>query len=792
MKKRANRILSAILAAMVVVTMSGMTVFAEEVSSAPVAPEEGSSSSAPATPEGEDASSSAPTVPEEENSSSTPTAPEGEDASSSTPTAPEGEDASSSTPEVPGESSSSTPTAPQEQVPAQPLTPAAPAPQETGIAIDGKYYNSIADAIKEGDGKTISITKDISEDVVIPEKTTITLDIASGITLKNTSSHTIENHGTLTVTGSGTVENTTGSRAALANYPGATATLKGCTFTGNTWYVIKNLGTLTMSGADLVQEHAGSSAIDNGFVGSSGGDGDLGVRPPVDNTIALTITGGTFSGGMNTVKNDDYGVLTIEDGTFENTDGPAVLNWNKATITGGTFTVNNASKSVLANGYIDENADKGQMTVTGGTFTAANNGEGSLFGYGVVTSDINADQPKGGHLNITGGTFNGSTATKPEAPHAPSISGGTFNKEVDAKYLVPGYECRKSGDKFVVVSADDDVKVDPTPSTPTDEVTIPSGATEEEKKAIEEAKNDLTSRDNPAATTAPTGLETVVIPEEAKKAAEEQNAAEIKVVISTVVEEVGTKEVKNEDGTVSVVVTSVQFDVEPKWVVGNTSGLISNLNGNTITFRLPVPSSVTAKYAKVEHKGDKTQYVDILSEGGAKYVELSATHFSPFTLTFTDSKPSSGGSSGHSGGSYQDKVDDFWQDVKDQISESKDGDTIKIDAKSYENMPWTVMELLGKHNVTLVIEWDGGDTITIPAGKAQSTEGSRLYWPLSSLAELYKGQQPSEDKPGTTPEQPSEPDKSNPSTGDAYPMAALITALAAVSVAGATFSRKRR
>ena len=75
MKKRANRILSAILAAMVVVTMSGMTVFAEEVSSAPVAPEEGSSSSAPATPEGEDASSSAPTVPEEENSSSTPTAP---------------------------------------------------------------------------------------------------------------------------------------------------------------------------------------------------------------------------------------------------------------------------------------------------------------------------------------------------------------------------------------------------------------------------------------------------------------------------------------------------------------------------------------------------------------------------------------------------------------------------------------------------------------------------------------------------------------------------------------------
>lgn len=774
MKKRANRILSAILAAMVVVTMSGMTGFAEEVSSAPVAPEEGSSSSAPATPEGEDASSSAPTVPEEENSSSTPTAPEGEDASSSTP-------------EVPGESSSSTPTAPQEQVPAQPLTPAAPAPQETGIAIDGKYYNSIAEAIEDGDGKTISITDNKTENVVIPEGKDITLDIASGITLSGNGDHTISNKGTLTVTGSGTVENVSSGKGALANYPGATAILKGCTFTGNTWYVIKNLGTLTMSGADLVQKDAGSSAIDNGFYGNRGDAGDLEVKPPVDNTITLTINGGTFSGGMNTVKNDDYGVLTIEDGTFENTDGPAVLNWNKATINGGTFTVNNASKSVLANSYGGVPQDSGEMTITGGTFTAANNGEGSLFGYGLISG-----QPEGGFLKISGGAFNGVATVGTSCPYNPEISGGTFNKEVDAKYLVPGYECRKSGDKFVVVSADDDVKVDPAPSTPTDEVTIPSGATEEEKKAIEEAKNDLTSRDNPAATTAPTGLETVVIPEEAKKAAEEQNAAEIEVVISTVVEEVGTKEVKNEDGTVSVVVTSVQFDVEPKWVVGNTSGLISNLNGNTITFRLPVPSSVTAKYAKVEHKGDKTQYVDILSEGGAKYVELSATHFSPFTLTFTDSKPSSGGSSGHSGGSYQDKVDDFWQDVKDQISEAKDGDTIKIDAKSYENMPWTVMELLGKHNVTLVIEWDGGDTITIPAGKAQSTEGSRLYWSLSSLAELYKGEQPSEDKPGTTPEQPSEPDKSNPSTGDAYPMAALITALAAVSVAGATFSRKRR
>ena len=62
---------------------------------------------------------------------------------------------------------------------------------------------------------------------------------------------------------------------------------------------------------------------------------------------------------------------------------------------------------------------------------------------------------------------------------------------------------------------------------------------------------------------------------------------------------------------------------------------------------------------------------------------------------------------------------------------------------------------------------------------------------ISSAPVVPEGEDASSSTP-TTPEQPSEPDKSNPSTGDDYPMAALITALAAVSVAGATFSRKRR
>lgn len=40
----------------------------------------------------------------------------------------------------------------------------------------------------------------------------------------------------------------------------------------------------------------------------------------------------TAPGGLNTVKNDDGGILDISGGTFINTAQSAVMNWNKTTI----------------------------------------------------------------------------------------------------------------------------------------------------------------------------------------------------------------------------------------------------------------------------------------------------------------------------------------------------------------------------------------------------------------------------------------------------------------------------
>lgn len=271
---------------------------------------------------------------------------------------------------------------------------------------------------------TITLDKDYTEDITIPAGKAITLDLAT-FTLTGSSSHTITNKGTLTVVGTtGKVVNTVGGKAALFNNVNAVANLNGGTFEGTTWYVIKNLGTITMNGASVAQNDAGSSAIDNGWYGNPGNDCNV-THPGNGYTAKLTIANGNFSGGMNTVKNDDYGVLEISGGTFSNTNGPTVLNWNVATISGGEFKVNSTATSVIANGSFNNDADKGQLTITGGQFTSSDNGKGNLLGYGVGGQN-------GGSVTISGGKFTGKMVAE-GYPYEPVISGGTFSDQENAK-----------------------------------------------------------------------------------------------------------------------------------------------------------------------------------------------------------------------------------------------------------------------------------------------------------------------------------------------------------------------
>lgn len=316
---------------------------------------------------------------------------------------------------------------------------------ETKVAGDATALTKAITEAKDGD--TIKLTASFAASITIPDDKNITLDL-NGKTLTGDKDHTITNAGVLTVIDSGNggkIVNNDGAKGTLFNKPGAQATLKGGTFTGNTWYVIKNLGSLTIqAGTTVTQNDAGSSSIDNGWYDATKQNGnDCGITHSGTQTANLVIAGGEFSGGMNTIKNDDYGILKISDGTFSNTDGPTVLNWNVAEISGGSFTVNSPANAILANGGTNDTADKGELAITGGEFIANNNGNGVLFTYG-----IGAQKGKG-TVTIKNGTFKGSLAITQDYPYTPEISGGEFTDD-PAKYVAEG----KVAIKFVRANKD--------------------------------------------------------------------------------------------------------------------------------------------------------------------------------------------------------------------------------------------------------------------------------------------------------------------------------------------------
>ena len=277
--------------------------------------------------------------------------------------------------------------------------------ETNGVAeVGGRYYASLQKAVDNaGKGETVTLLQDTAEDIVIPEGAELTLNL-NGKTLTNHEDHTITNKGTLTITGGGTVDNVTHARAAIQNEPGGNVVLNGGAYTrskengqnaeasgGNSYYNIVNHGTMEInSGVSVTQNGQFSSMIENGWYNGSQNTGGK-------NSV-LTINGGTFSGGLNTIKNDDYGELVINDGTFTSMSQAAFLNWNVATVNGGTFDAAGASNGVILNGYIDGTMDQGKLTINGGTFNA---GEKT-----VITTM--GGRTHSGDIEITGGTLNGS------------------------------------------------------------------------------------------------------------------------------------------------------------------------------------------------------------------------------------------------------------------------------------------------------------------------------------------------------------------------------------------------
>lgn len=252
--------------------------------------------------------------------------------------------------------------------------------------VDNKGYKTLADAVAAAQGgATVKLLKDVTEDVVIPADKTITLDL-NGKKLTNVQSDTITvtKGATLTVQGKGIVDNVTDAKAPV--YNNGITTLNGGKYTrsaeaanttsssgGNSYYNILNHGVMTINeGVEVYSSGHFSSLVANGYYNYSDtqkGDRTAYIEGVGHAAPELTINDGKFSGGINTIKNDDNATLTINNGEFSNVTQAVVQNNNIATINGGTFDAD--GYHALENWKYNSNYNAGNLTVTNGKFAGS-------------------------------------------------------------------------------------------------------------------------------------------------------------------------------------------------------------------------------------------------------------------------------------------------------------------------------------------------------------------------------------------------------------------------------------
>ena len=284
------------------------------------------------------------------------------------------------------------------------------------VAFDGVTVNGVITAANANltinkseinGGISVSGGTLVLTNTVVENENGSALTIAAGTTatvtdtsLTATGDHTVVNNGTLTIGAGAYVDALTHGKGALVNNKGGVFTLDGGTLTrslaagtyepyganGNSWYVLSNAGTAVLKDGLVTMNDGYSSLIRN-------------LGPDSQTDAVLTITGGVYRGGINNVKNDEMGILTISDGTFENASQAAVLNWDNMTISGGTFT----APIALLSGFYAENSGDGVNIIEGGTFN------GTIEGFIVEVGDYTYAEKA--TYTITGGNFANAVAS---------------------------------------------------------------------------------------------------------------------------------------------------------------------------------------------------------------------------------------------------------------------------------------------------------------------------------------------------------------------------------------------
>ena len=315
--------------------------------------------------------------------------------------------------------------------------------------------------------KDLTLSQDITENLVVKSGKNVTIDLNGfNITTTNKDAIKVELGATLTLKGKGKIEAVGKGVAGL--YNNGTTVIddknteiykKETKANVDTYYAILNHGKLTINNAkvtmDTILGKNASSLIASGYYNFTTNTAEkigyvsgVGMEKPT-----LTINNGEFSGGINTVKNDDNGTLTINNGTFKNYIQVAVMNANITKINGGEFNVpTGEDKTTIYNLYLAGGYNEGILEVTGGTFKAEN----FIEGY------ANTQKP----ITITNGNFeikymiNSNFKKDSLNNNTLKVSGGTFDVNSDVfSYLKEGFDAFDIENQKVIVDKQAEFKL---------------------------------------------------------------------------------------------------------------------------------------------------------------------------------------------------------------------------------------------------------------------------------------------------------------------------------------------
>ena len=282
------------------------------------------------------------------------------------------------------------------------------------------------------------------------------------------------------------------------------------------------------------------------------------------------------------------------------------------------------------------------------------------------------------NLKINGGSYSSQSDAVYSENLSKFIYAGTFSSNPAISYIAEGCEVSEQGGKYIVHeivlggdasdgTAKPEIDENAVPNAPVVPDDLPAEHVDELNQSHETAKDSIINMSSNAAVAGhPESVDNLADAAEANNLVDSEQKTMVSISQKLTDAEFETIINKDENGNVTgvqVLPKKLVFEITAYSELLNDSNQVIQgsrteidmsknkiNNRRTFRFRIPVPSTVTAVYANVEHEGDPVRQYKIEGYGNQKYITVSTWHLSRFTLTFTNEAMSQESSS--SGGSH--------------------------------------------------------------------------------------------------------------------------------------------